>query len=42
MREQARDLGDREHEDQVEEELERCDLVLVAARSRSASDTRRP
>ena len=30
VREQDRDLGDREHEDQVEEELERRDLVLVA------------
>ena len=28
MREQARDLRDREHEDQVEEELERRDLML--------------
>src|SRR5581483_11752802 len=28
VREQARHLGDREHEDQVEEELERRDLVL--------------
>jgi hypothetical protein len=28
VREQARDLCDREHEDQVEEELERRDLVL--------------
>ena len=31
VREQARDLGDREYEDEVEEELERGDLVLVAA-----------
>ena len=30
VREQARDLGDREHEDEVKEELERRDLVLVA------------
>ena len=30
VREQARDLRDREHEDEVEEELERRDLVLVA------------
>ena len=29
VREQDRDLRDREHEDQVEEELERRDLVLV-------------
>src|SRR5205085_9923611 len=28
VREQLRDLGDREYEDQVEEELERGDLVL--------------
>jgi hypothetical protein len=28
VHEQARDLGEREHEDQVEEELERRDLVL--------------
>jgi hypothetical protein len=28
---EARDLRDREHEDEVEEKLERCDLVLVAA-----------
>jgi len=31
VREQARDLGDREYEDEVEEELERGDLVLVVA-----------
>ena len=31
VREQDRDLCQREHEDQVEEELERCDLVLVGA-----------
>ena len=31
VREQARDLGDREYEDEVEEELERRDLVLVVA-----------
>ena len=31
VREQACDLGDREHEDEVEEELERGDLVLVVA-----------
>jgi hypothetical protein len=31
VREQARDLGDREHEHEVEEELERGDLVLIAA-----------
>jgi len=30
MDEEARDLGDREHEDEVEEQLERGDLVLVA------------
>ena len=30
VREQARDLGDREHEDQIEEQFERGDLVLVA------------
>jgi hypothetical protein len=30
VREPARDLRDGEHERQVEEELERCDLVLVA------------
>ena len=30
VREQARDLGHREHEDEVEEELERGDPVLVA------------
>ena len=44
VREQDRDLGDREHEDQVEEELERSDLVLVESpRARvSASDTERP
>jgi hypothetical protein len=30
VRQQARDLSDREHEDQVEEELERGDLMLVA------------
>ena len=29
VREHDRDLGDREHEDQVEEELERGDLMLV-------------
>jgi hypothetical protein len=27
--EEARDLGDREDEDEVEEQLERCDLILV-------------
>ena len=31
VREQARDLGDREYEDEVEEELERGDLVLLLA-----------
>jgi hypothetical protein len=31
VREQDRDLGDGEHEGQVEEELERGDLVLIAA-----------
>jgi hypothetical protein len=31
VRKQERDLGHREHEDQVEEELERRDRVLVAA-----------
>ena len=31
VREQDRDVGDREHEGEVEEELERSDLVFVAA-----------
>jgi signal transduction histidine kinase len=31
VREQDRDLSDREHEHQIEEKLERCDLVLIAA-----------
>ena len=31
VRQQDRDLGHCEHKSQVEEELERCDLVLVAA-----------
>jgi hypothetical protein len=31
VREQARDLGDREHEDKIEEEFEGGDQVLVAA-----------
>jgi hypothetical protein len=30
VREQARDLRDREHKDQVEKELERRDLVPIA------------
>jgi hypothetical protein len=34
VREQGRDLGDRENQDQVEEELERRDLMLVAALER--------
>ena len=42
VREHDRDLGDREHEDQVEEELERRDLVLGVWRGLRARRRARP